>query len=553
METVGQASTGVMTSTTSGVFTSLKQSSNANMTWHNYYDSAGICGTGYDSPGAKADGSLVASVPGSNGVAGGVGGWTLVWGMPSISSTVSAGGFGAALNEAGTQVVGGVHLSSTTRQNVAYVLDLVSLTGSTTFLQGYARETAGTGSYTLGGTVSAGDYSGSPSRMYALWAAVASGVTVPATTALPTPQTSYNALSSITAALLNGTSGVGGFCNFMNNPPIVRIAALLSTSIPDSTVTTVPLGNNVSVDNYGGYASGTSTYTVQRTGVYLVHGSVNFASNNSGVRTCSILVNALDIFGPGHTAPGAGISGGQVTRLLDLQAGDTLKLRIYQTSGAALALNVGVPARLIAVWMGALSTTSGLTWTPPDVGFRWQAGTPAQQLPSLFQQHLANDMNFLINKPYFMGYQTTGQSGLVSGTWTAIQMQNVGGRIHGASFSGDNYNGWTSGAANHYTAPVTGWYLVQGGYTTSAAVTLPMSIIGGVNQFPVGAVTPDAYQRIRTNSNVTLAGAEALGLYYLRAGDTVAPYANTQDGGAWGTSVATAGQESSFGVIWVCE
>lgn len=49
-------------------------------------------------------------------------------------------------------------------------------------------------------------------------------------------------------------------------------------------------------------------------------------------------------------------------------------------------------------------------------------------------------------------------------------------------------------------------------------------------------------------------GGEAIGLFYLRAGDYVQPQYTQQDGGAtYSTAVGTPAQESSFGCVWVSE
>ena len=58
--------------------------------------------------------------------------------------------------------------------------------------------------------------------------------------------------------------------------------------------------------------------------------------------------------------------------------------------------------------------------------FHWMAGFPASSIPGLLTEHLGNDLNFLVNRPYFTGYQATAQTGLTVGTWTAVTIDTVG-------------------------------------------------------------------------------------------------------------------------------
>jgi len=203
------------------------------------------------------------------------------------------------------------------------------------------------------------------------------------------------------------------------------------------------------------------------------------------------------------------------------------------------------------------ASNNSLTWTAPDTKFRWQAGAPGSALPGLFNTHLANDLSFLIQRPYLLANQTTIQTGLSNATFSVITMNTLGGRVH--SIAGDPYGGWTSGAANKYAAVVPGWYLCVLNVTQavpSATPAHPLAAIGylqsgGANQ---GTAAQQWGQHIRTTSASFLPGAEAIGLFYLRVGDFVQPHYQQQDGGAtYNTAVGTTGQESSFGCVWVSE
>jgi hypothetical protein len=250
-----------------------------------------------------------------------------MWGFPVIGATTNAGGFGAALNEAGGGTISGAHqLSSTTRDNASYALDLVpASTVSYSSPVGQCADTSGS-SYTFLSNTQ--DYSGELSRWYGLWAGVVTGGGTVST--VPTPQTSFTAASQVTSSLLNGLNGLGGALNCLNNPPMLRAANLDSTSIANSTVTTVPIAGNTSgpqVDSYSGLSAGSNLYTVPLAGLYLVHGFVNYTANTGGQRQAGIQVNgSTNLWGPSYSAAGTGGTSPQVTRILDLHAGDTVKL-----------------------------------------------------------------------------------------------------------------------------------------------------------------------------------------------------------------------------------
>jgi hypothetical protein len=543
-----------------GTFTNVSVTNGA---WRNFMDTGGLWGNGADLPGNLALGQFLPIVPGSYGFeAQNPGGLYLLIGFVGWGSQTSAGGCGAGLGagasggEPTPGLAGAKQLASTTRDNCSYVIDLIA-GGPNTYncLQGYAADSSGTGGYTY--LHNGNDYSGETTRFYSMWCGVAS-LPTPATS-LPTPQATYGPSTAITAAFLNGNSGIAGPLAFLNNPPMLRLANLDGATVATNTVFKPALSGNPQgispFDNFGAYVSGTNTYTVPISGVYLVHATVNYAANTGGQRQAGVQVNgSLNLWGGSYQAAGVGGTAPQMTRLLDLQVGDTLQLITQQNTGASTTLANGQPARLIAIWLGALSPSgSQVVWNPPDTSFRWQAGTQSDQLPLQFFLHMANDLGFLINRPYMMAYQTTQQSSSTWGTWNIVTMNTLGGRVHGSgSNSGDNYNGWVSGASNSYQAVVAGWYLVVAGYnqTAPAATT---HLVAGIRQSPGGNNVPDWYQHLRTASSTFAPGVDACGFYYLRPGDSVQPQFQPQDGSGTWTTFVGAGQESHFGVVWISE
>ena len=398
-----------------------------------------------------------------------------------------------------------------------------------------------------------------------LWSGpTAGGVTVP--TSLPVPTTGYTSLSAITSAGLNG-NGLAAPLAFLNNVPQLRTSDALSTSVSSTaslTATLVPIAT-ATIDNWSKFSAVTHLWTAPVSGVYLVHGCVSYGINNSasGAVAAGVRINgSINIWGPpGPTLNTSGLAivqRPQVVRLLDLQAGDTVGLITSQNTGSAATLSSGAPCRLVIRWMSSLAGSNGAfsSLVPPVSGFRFQAGTPGGQLVSQFNTHLGNDLSFLLQRPYLLAYQTAAQTGLASGAFSGIQMGNLGGRIHNSA--GDSFSGWANAGQpfNQYNAIVPGWYLVVATYN-QAVNTSTTGNVAAVGYFQSGGTAQGSVaqawgQQSAPPQSGYDSGAEAIALLYLRAGDFVNPQFRSS-GATWATSVATAGQESSFGCVWVSE
>jgi hypothetical protein len=529
--------------------------------WRASVDNSLIFGQGAEYTGSVAIGQFLATVNGSSGAVPpyAPGGNYLFWGVASFAATANAGGSGALLYQSSSPFSsGGMQRSSTNEPNAAYVLDLVqSVPPAIMSLGGYCADT-GSGSFAY--NFNTADYTGPTCLMSALWAGTSAGSGSVVPSSLPVPVTGYTDFTRITADTLNG-NGLAAPLAFLNNPPQLRIASALTTSIPNSATpapTLVPLGTGIWIDNWSRWNSTTSTYTAPVSGVYLVHGTASFAASTGGSRVAGIQINGGTVlWGPGHQAAGTGRTMPQVVRLVDLNAGDTVTLVTAQNSGAALALSSAASCRLVLKWMAALALSSGsVAWTPPVTGFRWQAGTPVGQLTDLFNAHLANDLSFLIQRPYLMSYQSVAQTGLARNAFRLITMDQPSGRIHASA--GDNYGGWTGGAANKYAAVVPGWYLAVATYI-EAAPAAASTCLAGIGYFTSAGAAQGSSpqlqgQQVSNASANYAAGAEAIGLFYLRTGDYLQPWYQQQNGPAtFATSVAITGQESSFSCVWVSE
>ncbi len=189
-----------------------------------------------------------------------------------------------------------------------------------------------------------------------------------------------------------------------------------------------------------------------------------------------------------------------------------------------------------------------------------QAGLGQPLLAPLLHSKVVNDVNFLLQRPYLLSYQSTAQTGLSASTnFYSPAMQSVGGLVHGSL--GDNYGGW-SAAGNCYAAPVAGWYLalaevamstVNTGGTGTLVAGFSVPTSGGVTSPVSPQGQPDWYQALRAAANGTWpTGATAIGCYYLLPGETIAPsawYRSTAPT-TWNTDV-THSFPSHFECIWV--
>jgi len=528
-------------SATGGVTTSLRGSGN----WRNYFDNSCLYGPGADAAFDNANGYLDPAVPGSSGHGGTAsteGGNYVVWGFPAFSATTHAGASGAIITYTGTtvtQVIGGKQLSSTNEHNCSYVLDIFGFyNGTIASLNGWCADSSGSNyNYVFGGV----DYSGESTRFSGFYGGILTGGTT--VTEIPEPPT-WNSTSQVSAIVLNAQA-IGGPLQLLNNPPMLRIATVISGSVAATTLTIVAL-TIAQIDTYAAWTQSSHSYSIPLSGVYLVHGTVSFAAGSTGAYA-AILVNGSTVFyGPAYsftTVP----TMCQITRLLDLNAGDLVSLAAYAGASSSYGPD---QCRFALIWLSALAPSNTiLTWTPPDTSYRWQAGTSGTTLTVAFQTHLTNDVSFLLYKPYLLAYQTTAQTSLTQNAYHVINMNTVGGIVHGSP--GDSYGGWNS-STSVFTAPIDGWYLAVASYTQSVPVTPPASCIAAIAQTPAGSSSPDVYQHISASSTTLEPGADAIGLYYLRAGDTVQPQYMQQNGGAFNT-VVTAGHQSTFGLVWLSE
>jgi hypothetical protein len=304
---------------------------------------------------------------------------------------------------------------------------------------------------------------------------------------------------------------------------VFRISQTAATAVPASAITPVPFtGASPTVDSYSGWSAG--TYTVQRTGLYLFHGLAAFTNATTGLRMAAVTVNGVTYWGPPSAATSTGTANVAKTQVLDLHAGDTVAFAAYQTTTGSLSLATTDQTRFLLVFLCETGAPAG-NWSPPDATFRWASGTKGEalggDLSTLLQQHLGNDLGFLVNRPYFTGYQAAAQTALTAGAFTTVTLDQVQGIIHNGD-NGDNYNGWNAPAT--WTAPEPGWYLAVGEVFISAPSTTGCTVTAALLPTTSGGYTPsqtpDLYQQLQP-STAFGGGAALAGMQYLAMGESV--------------------------------
>jgi len=531
------------------------------------FDNSALFGLGCDAPGVHAYYHFAAAALGSAGVSGSATTSTGGIYLGVHFATATAAGATPAAAGAGMYVQAGTGATVFHSQGVVqaqgtghagesfYINLLASGVQTNTWQPGgfYADASLSTETPPASSTDTAGF---TPRQLWAWFGVAVSGTTV---TQVPTPQVSWT--GPVTSALMNGPSGPYQALTLLNNPPSMQVNQALTTSISNNSPATVPFTAAPSIDTYSRFGTATSTYTAPLNGLYLTFPTITFASNATGARYAGLSVTSgtvtTAIQGPAYAATGASAMSVTGLRVLDLNAGDTVKATAFQNSGGNLALGGATwNSRLGILYLCPYSSGGVNSFTPPVTAFHWTAGLPAASIPALLTEHLGNDLNFLVNRPYFTGYQATAQTGLTVGSWTTVTIDTVAGLLHGSP--GDSYAGWSS-YSNSYAAPAAGWYLVifevyaalptlTTGYL-SAGIKVPTS--GGI----APSTSPDWYQTVFFPlTSLPVPGAAAVGCYYLNAGETVQPVALTQNWSntTWSTSTS-ASARSQFSVFWLCE
>lgn len=481
----------------------------------------------------------LANSGGASGSAGGLG----------LISTFVPLGTGTAICRAGIGPPGGAGPNSTgtaqsghaSIQTTPWAMDIADLNPGTQ-QTGWVLSNQGSPVISNSST----DSSGRCAKLGAHWCSVYpnNGATV---SSAPAPLASWSDTTNLTSKLLNGNTGIVPMMKLLNMPPLLRVINTATTSVASTmaAATTVNLGA-ATYDTYGGWNAGTDTYTVPLDGLYLLGGFVPYDSITAQSRT-GVKINSTSFWGPKNQAPGGALTCSGKVGIFDLHAGDTVQLVTEQISGGTVSTSGTVNSLLIALYLADL--TPAILANYPDVTYSWQAGTPGSSMSGLLTGHLANDLNYLSSPPYLLSNQSSAGQSYTAGNDFQVNMDTISGLAHATS--GDPWSGWD---ATHkwWVAPRNGWYLVVQETSFSQPNTAGGVVIAKLATSQPGAAGTDAYQG-QIMSSADGGGASAIGYYYLRAGDHIAPWANQSAGTTGLTTNVTGGFVSHFEAVWLSE
>lgn len=526
-------------------------------------DNAALFGVGADAPADAARYRSVGAVaPGSAGIAGVQGGWNLIFNFVPVSpfSQATGSAFGSSwfLGTTALQDIGPVQQASAVYDNCGFAVDLVPRTPGDGGLTVGAWMTDGTG---RNGTVRSNVSStcGETPRLGEIWCGVLSGNNLLVNT-VPSPISTIGTSTQLSSGTLN--SSIQQTLALLNYPPMLSIQAPLGGILGTALTTLNWVASTPVIDNYSAFSLATN-YVVPLSGLYFCHCTAVLEHTGTPAQFATgFKVNSTNYFGGWYTYGTANNQyyGAAATKILDLNAGDTISTFIQASTGPQLLSAVNY-SHWNMVWMGAI-TGGGLTWVPPEVtGFQFQAATPPgtapTQLAGIMNSKIANDLNFLLNRPYLTVRQSTAQTSTVN-TFVPITMQTVAGLVHNSA--GDNYGGW-SAVNNRYTAQVAGWYLaveeiaIAANAGASDQITAGFSVptSGGFASPATSHGQPDWYQSMPHVSGGTQpAGVTAIGCYYLNKGETIAPAAMFQSTARTSFSTdVTHNFNSHFELLWL--
>jgi hypothetical protein len=166
---------------------------------------------------------------------------------------------------------------------------------------------------------------------------VSSTLQTPTTWVAGTDRTTAAKLNKVTDAVLQlqgATPGTGGALDFFNGR--------LTTATGFSSGTTLSaVSLNVEDWDYStGHAATVANYVVQTNGYVEFHCHAVWAANATGQRAVGILKNGTDTLKITPPSSGASVTSNlSLSGILDVVAGDTLALGVWQNSGGSLNLN----------------------------------------------------------------------------------------------------------------------------------------------------------------------------------------------------------------------
>ena len=146
--------------------------------------------------------------------------------------------------------------------------------------------------------------------------------------------------------------------NLFDNRPMMLAEQTVAQSVPNNTFTKITF-TTLLYDNFGGYSTGLSTYTVQLAGIYRVSGQIQWTANATPARFIRVLHNGTStgLLSVSDNCSADITTSSALTTLVSCSIGDTLVIQGDQNSGVALNTQAGAAGGInynswfTAVWL----------------------------------------------------------------------------------------------------------------------------------------------------------------------------------------------------------
>lgn len=235
---------------------------------------------------------------------------------------------------------------------------------------------------------------------------IASGVGFASTLSQGAPATFASGdlfIIKFSAPIVNATSGVKVSNGFGGREISFRAARSTVQSIPNNTPTDI-LFNSVNRDTVNSYNPSTGIYTILKSGLYNISTQVGWSANSTNGREVrafidggAVIINLGYVFAP--TASSIAVLGNSTPYYLN--AGQTVKINVFQNSGSAL--NVGGDASITWFGVEAVSQSESVSETPTvNAGYRDSSGQTVSVAATI-------KWNTKDTDPFNMFNPTTGQ------------------------------------------------------------------------------------------------------------------------------------------------
>jgi hypothetical protein len=294
-------------------------------------------------------------------------------------------------------------------------------------------------------------------------------------------------------------------------------------------------------DTWRGFSNPASNvYTCQLAGWYLCDARLPFFYTSSTPAQLLAGFSSSDTSG-GATFYGAPTVSGSTTftiaRSLDLiqmLTGTVTAVLARQNSGSTTTLNNGPPEipTVSMRWVCAASGTAPLP-VPP------LTAVPTPITSAWLNANLRDAVNFLIYPPAVRAHYTAGSSTLANTTLASPAIVPL------TTVDLDTYAGYTTGASAHYTAPVSGRYLLAGQVFLASSSTTTFYACG----VRVNGTTAYWGGIPRFAGTSQAGGAAVVKRLRLNAGDTVQLIAAQASGGAIAYNT-TASNQTRMLALW---